>query len=79
MCCQSFSGQNLQMVQLAIMNVLYKVKTLSWQMPSSPTLKIAKSVPDIAYGKYRLNLAVQGEVPCFLICFLNETMLVFNL
>jgi hypothetical protein len=29
--------------------------------------------------RYCLNLAVQGELPWFLICFLNETMLVFNL
>jgi hypothetical protein len=38
-----------------------------------------KSVPRHCLRRYRLNLAVQGELPWFLICFLNETMLFFNL
>jgi hypothetical protein len=41
--------------------------------------KINKSVPRHCLRRDRLNLAVQGELPCFLIWFINETMLVFNL
>jgi hypothetical protein len=33
-----------------------------------------KSVPRHCLWQYRLNLEVQGELPWFLICFLNETM-----
>jgi hypothetical protein len=38
-----------------------------------------KSVPRHCLRRYRLNVEVQGELLWFLICFLNETMLVFNL
>jgi hypothetical protein len=46
---------------------------------NKPTAKPNKSVPRHCLLRYRLNLEVQGELLWFLICFLNETMLVFNL